>query len=55
MYLCRLRKELATDGRSCGVDVATSNACVSFGEEVEDKDVRTVIDDYNLAKRFFIR
>ena len=53
MYLCRLRKELATDGRSRGVDVATSNVCVSFGEEVEDKDVRTVIDDYDLAEKVF--
>ena len=43
MYLNRLRKELAVDAQKRGVGLATSNICISFGEEEEEKEVRTVI------------
>ena len=53
MFLSRLRKELVGDALNRGVDIATSNVCVSFGEEEEQKDVRTVIDDFDLAANVF--
>ena len=53
MYLNWLRKDLVVDAQKRGVDVATSNVCISFGEEEEEKEVRTVIDDYELADKIF--
>ena len=52
-FLSRLRKELVRDAQNYGVDLATLNVCISFGEKEEGKDARTVIDDYELVDKIF--
>lgn len=48
-----MRKELVDDTVGCGVVISTANFCVSFGEQEEESNVRTVIDDYKLAEQYF--
>ena len=53
MYLSRLRRELVTDAQNCGIDHTGLNVYISFGEEEGEKDMRTVINDYDLAEKVF--
>ena len=53
IFLSQMRKELVGDVLNRGVDIATSNIYISFGEEEEEKDVRIVIDDFDLAANVF--
>ena len=52
-YLSRLKAALLKDATERGVDVSTVNICVVFGEEEEHSDLRTVVNNYDLAKKYF--
>ena len=41
------------DALNRGIDIATSNIYVYFGEEEEEKNMRTVIDDFDLVENTF--
>ena len=48
VYMYQLRKEFISNAYSLCVDLATENGCILFGEGDEGKDVRTMIDYFEL-------
>ena len=52
-FLSRLKKEVVSDAVGRGVDMKTAQVTFSFGDQKEENEVTTVIDNLELATKCF--